>query len=93
LSELTNTTVAISDDLAGNLALGSDWRFALSHVIGGLNSSVLRLEISTISCFIYDQATGNLFFDTDGLSGNTQIHIAQLTTKPLLSNTHITIIA
>jgi len=70
--------------------------FGLRQGLGGLIPSAFRLGTSATRAsdrFIYDQATGNLFFDTDGLSGNTQIRIAQLTTKPLLSNTHITIVA
>ncbi|AUS99580.1 hypothetical protein CLI64_03795 [Nostoc sp. CENA543] len=88
----TITDFSIADDKI----LISKAEFGLNQSLGVLNTSAFRLGTSATTAsdrFIYDQATGNLFFDTDGLSGNTQIQIAQLTTKPLLSNTHITIIA
>jgi len=88
----TITDFSIADDKI----LISKAEFGLNQSLGVLNASAFRLGTSATTAshrFIYDQATGNLFFDTDSLSGNTQIQIAQLTTKPLLSNTHITIVA
>ncbi|WP_427156883.1 hypothetical protein ACQFX9_15860 [Aliinostoc sp. HNIBRCY26] len=88
----TITDFSITDDKI----LLSKAEFGLTQGLGVLNASAFRLGTSATTAsdrLIYDQATGNLFFDTDGLSGNTQVQIAQLTTKPLLSNTHITIIA
>ncbi|MBD2520023.1 putative Ig domain-containing protein [Nostoc sp. FACHB-973] len=43
--------------------------------------------------FIYNQTTGNLFFDKDGLGGTAQVQIAQLSNNAQLSSTNITVIA
>ncbi|MEH2022944.1 beta strand repeat-containing protein [Nostoc sp.] len=43
--------------------------------------------------FIYNQSTGNLFFDKDGLGGTAQVQIAQLSNNALLTNANITVIA
>ncbi|AFY48678.1 Ca2+-binding protein, RTX toxin [Nostoc sp. PCC 7524] len=70
--------------------------FDLTQSLGVLDVSVFRLGTSAVTAsdrFIYDQATGNLFFDTDGLSGNTQVQIARLSNQAALTNTHITVIA
>jgi|GEM_PF-4010751 len=39
--------------------------------------------------FIYNTGDGNLFFDSDGNGANAQIAIAQLITKPTITNTDI----
>jgi Ca2+-binding RTX toxin-like protein len=36
--------------------------------------------------FIYDNASGDLFFDADGLGGSTQVKMAQLLSKPNLTS-------
>ncbi|AUS99579.1 hypothetical protein CLI64_03790 [Nostoc sp. CENA543] len=65
LSKFSNTILATSNDLVESAVVVSDWKFAVSHGISRLNASVLPLKISkTSDRFIYDQATGNLFFDT-----------------------------
>ncbi|WP_427156884.1 hypothetical protein ACQFX9_15865 [Aliinostoc sp. HNIBRCY26] len=72
LSKLSNAIVATFNDLAGSAVLVSDWKFFMSHGISMSNASVLPVEISkTSDRFIYDQATANLLFDTNGLDGNT----------------------
>ncbi len=43
--------------------------------------------------FIYNQSTGNLYFDKDGLGGTTQVQIAQLSNNAQLSSANITVIA
>ncbi|MEA5605368.1 calcium-binding protein, partial [Nostoc sp. UHCC 0252] len=43
--------------------------------------------------FIYNQSTGNLFFDKDGLGGTAQVQIAQFSNKVALSSENITVIA
>ncbi|MFN6528235.1 beta strand repeat-containing protein [Nostoc sp. ChiSLP03a] len=61
-----------------------------------LDSGLFRLgTIATAASdrFIYNQSTGNLFFDKDGLGGTAQVQIAQLSNKALLSNANITVIA
>lgn len=43
--------------------------------------------------FIYDQFTGNLFFDTDGLGGAAQVKLAQLSNQAALTVNQIYVIA
>ncbi|MDZ8069933.1 MAG: calcium-binding protein [Nostoc sp. DedQUE08] len=61
-----------------------------------LDSGLFRLgTIATALSdrFIYNQTTGNLFFDKDGLGGTAQVQIAQLSNNAQLSSTNITVIA
>ncbi|MBX9258673.1 putative Ig domain-containing protein [Desmonostoc muscorum CCALA 125] len=61
-----------------------------------LDSSIFRLGTSATAAgdrFIYNQSTGNLFFDKDGVGGTAQVQIAQLSNQALLTNTNITVIA
>lgn len=43
--------------------------------------------------FIYNQSTGSLFFDADGIGSSQQVLVAQLLTKPTLRNTNLIIVA
>ncbi|QLE57166.1 calcium-binding protein [Nostoc sp. TCL26-01] len=70
--------------------------FALSQVLGVLDPSVFRLGTSATTAsdrLIYDQSTGNLFFDADGLSTIAQIKIARLVNQSPLTSSQITVIA
>ncbi|MCF2148535.1 putative Ig domain-containing protein [Desmonostoc muscorum LEGE 12446] len=71
--------------------------FALSQSVNTtLDSSIFRLGTSATAAgdrFIYNQSTGNLFFDKDGVGGTAQVQIAQLSNQALLTNTNITVIA
>jgi Ca2+-binding RTX toxin-like protein len=70
--------------------------FGLTQGLGVLDASVFRLGTSAVTAgdrFIYDQSTGNLFFDTDGNGSNTQVRIAQLSNQADLTNINITVIA
>ncbi|ACC83035.1 beta strand repeat-containing protein [Nostoc punctiforme] len=61
-----------------------------------LDSGLFRLgTIATTASdrFIYNQSTGNLYFDKDGLGGTTQVQIAQLSNNAQLSSANITVIA
>nr|WP_277883376.1 cadherin-like domain-containing protein [Nostoc flagelliforme] len=61
-----------------------------------LDSGLFRLGTSAITVgdrFIYDQTTGNLFFDADGIGKAAQVQIAQLSNKVALTNANITVIA
>jgi Ca2+-binding RTX toxin-like protein len=61
-----------------------------------LDQSLFRLgTIATAASdrFIYNQSTGNLFFDKDGLGGTAQVQIAQFSNNALLNSTNITVIA
>ncbi|MEH1821952.1 MAG: cadherin-like domain-containing protein [Nostoc sp.] len=61
-----------------------------------LDSSLFRLgTIATTASdrFIYNQTTGNLFFDKDGVGGTAQVQIAQFSNNALLSSANITVIA
>ncbi len=67
---------------------------------GGLTAGVLattRFHLgssatTTTHRFIYNQSTGALFFDVDGLGGTGQVQIASLTTKPGLVATDIIVV-
>jgi Ca2+-binding RTX toxin-like protein len=61
-----------------------------------LDSNLFRLGSNATTAgdrFIYDQTTGNLFFDKDGLGGTAQVQIAQFSNQALLTSTNITVIA
>ncbi|MEH2075124.1 MAG: cadherin-like domain-containing protein [Nostoc sp.] len=61
-----------------------------------LDQSLFRLgTIATTASdrFIYNQTTGSLFFDKDGLGGTAQVQIAQFSNNALLGSTNITVIA
>lgn len=56
-----------------------------------------RLELGTASTkadtrFVYDQAKGNLFFDSDGNDSGEQTLIANFSNQSTLSNSHIVVI-
>ena len=61
-----------------------------------LNASLFRLGTSATTAsdrFIYDQTTGNLFFDADGIGEVVQVQIAQFSNQVALSSANITVIA
>jgi Ca2+-binding RTX toxin-like protein len=61
-----------------------------------LDSGLFRIgTIATTASdrFIYNQSTGNLFFDKDGLGGTAQVQIAQFSNNVVLSSANITVIA
>ncbi|MBN3922907.1 cadherin-like domain-containing protein [Nostoc sp. NMS4] len=61
-----------------------------------LDSGLFRLGTSAIAGgdrFIYDQTTGNLFFDADGTGKAAQVQIAQFSNQAMLTNVNITVIA
>ncbi|MBX9259465.1 calcium-binding protein, partial [Desmonostoc muscorum CCALA 125] len=61
-----------------------------------LNESLFRLGTSATTSgdrFIYNQSTGNLFFDKDGVGGTAQVQIAQFSNQAMLTNANITVIA
>jgi Ca2+-binding RTX toxin-like protein len=39
-------------------------------------------------CIIYNQTTGALFYDSDGVGGVPQVQFATLSTKPTISNAY-----
>ncbi|MEH1862336.1 MAG: cadherin-like domain-containing protein [Nostoc sp.] len=61
-----------------------------------LDAGLFRLGTSAIAGsdrFIYDQTTGNLFFDADGIGKAAQVQIAQFSNQAMLTNANITVIA
>ncbi|MCF2147238.1 putative Ig domain-containing protein [Desmonostoc muscorum LEGE 12446] len=61
-----------------------------------LDSSLFRLGTSATTSgdrFIYNQTTGNLFFDKDGVGGTAQVQIAHFSNQVMLTNANITVIA
>lgn len=70
--------------------------FGLAQPLGVLNSNTFQLGSSATNVsdrFIYDQSSGNLFFDTDGSGSAYQVLIAQLSNQVALTNTNIVLIA
>ncbi|MEH2260648.1 MAG: hypothetical protein V7K60_31650 [Nostoc sp.] len=60
-----------------------------------LDSGLFRLGTSAIAGsdrFIYDQTTGNLFFDADEIGKAAQVQIAQFSNQAVLSSANITVI-
>ncbi|MBN3958317.1 hypothetical protein [Nostoc sp. NMS8] len=53
----------------------------------------LGTSATTGDRFIYNQTTGNLSFDKDGVGGTAQVKIAQLLNQAMLTNANITVIA
>ncbi|MEH2165449.1 MAG: tandem-95 repeat protein, partial [Nostoc sp.] len=83
--------------LGDDTILVSKAEFALSQSQNTtLNSSLFRLGTSAIAGsdrFIYDQTTGNLFFDADGIGKAAQVQIALFSNQAVLSSANITVIA
>ncbi|HEY9802154.1 MAG TPA: tandem-95 repeat protein [Leptolyngbyaceae cyanobacterium] len=74
----------------------SQAEFALNQGVGKLDSSAFRLGTEATAAsdrFIYDQFTGNLFFDADGLGGAGQVKVAQLSNQAALTANQIYVIA
>ncbi|MDZ8082174.1 MAG: putative Ig domain-containing protein [Nostoc sp. DcaGUA01] len=71
--------------------------FGLSQSVNTtLDSSIFRLgTIATAAGdrFIYDQTTGNLFFDKDGVGSGAKVQIAQFSNQAMLSSANINVIA
>ncbi|MBE9007991.1 choice-of-anchor I family protein [Fortiea sp. LEGE XX443] len=70
--------------------------FGLDQALGTLDPGLFRLGTSATADsdrFIYDRNTGKLFFDEDGVGSAAKVQIAQLSTRPILGNTDITVIA
>lgn len=61
-----------------------------------LDSGLFRLGTSATTAgdrFIYNQTTGNLFFDADGVGSTAQVQIAQLSNKAMLTSANIIVLA
>ncbi|MBG1268751.1 hypothetical protein [Nostoc sp. WHI] len=61
-----------------------------------LDSSLFRLGTNATTAgdrFIYDQTTGNLFFDKDGVGSAARVQIAQFSNQVALTSANITVIA
>ncbi|MBE8965131.1 calcium-binding protein [Nostocales cyanobacterium LEGE 12452] len=90
-------------DLIGDFTLGDDTVFISKAEFGlsqsqntTLNSNLFRLGTNATIAgdrFIYDQTTGNLFFDKDGVGSAAQIQIAQFSNQVALTSANITVIA
>ncbi|MDS3860474.1 calcium-binding protein [Thermosynechococcaceae cyanobacterium BACA0444] len=73
----------LGSGFGGGLLLGT---LASSRFILGTAAT------NTSQRFIYDQGTGSLFFDVDGLGGTAQAQIATLTSLPSLTASDIVVI-
>jgi Ca2+-binding RTX toxin-like protein len=99
---LTDTRTGGYDTIT-DFAVGDDTIFISKAEFGlsqsqdtTLDSSLFRVGISATTAgdrFIYNQATGNLFFDKDGVGGTAQVQIALFSNQAMLTNANITVIA
>ncbi|MEH1966423.1 beta strand repeat-containing protein [Nostoc sp.] len=90
-------------DIIADFTVGDDTIFVSKAEFGlsqsqntTLDSNSFRLGTSATTAsdrFIYNQSTGNLFFDKDGVGGTAQVQIAQLSNQALLTSADITVIA
>ncbi|QFS51330.1 beta strand repeat-containing protein [Nostoc sphaeroides] len=90
-------------DIVADFTVGDDTIFVSKAEFGlsqsqntSLEASLFRLGASAATAsdrFIYNQTTGNLFFDKDGLGGTAQVQIAQFSNQAMLTNANITVIA
>ncbi|MGF1936120.1 MAG: beta strand repeat-containing protein [Nostoc sp. ChiQUE02] len=90
-------------DIIADFTVGDDTIFVSKTEFGlsqsqntTLDSNLFRLGTSATTAsdrFIYNQSTGNLFFDKDGVGGTAQVQIAQLSNQALLTSADITVIA
>ncbi|WP_196511450.1 ELWxxDGT repeat protein, partial [Nostoc sp. NZL] len=90
-------------DIIVDFTVGDDTLFVSKAEFGlgqsqdtTLDSSLFLLGTSATTAgdrFIYDQTTGNLFFDQDGVGGTAQVQIAQFSNQAMLSSANITVIA
>ncbi|MBE9103937.1 cadherin-like domain-containing protein [Nostoc cf. edaphicum LEGE 07299] len=100
---LTGTRIGGYDTIA-DFTLGEDTILISKAEFGlvqsqntTLDSGLFRLGTTAIAAsdrFMYDQTTGNLFFDADGIGKTAQvIQIAQFSNQVALSSANITVIA
>ncbi|MBL1199005.1 MAG: hypothetical protein FWK04_07950 [Nostoc sp. GBBB01] len=88
----------ITDFTVGNDTIFiSKAEFALSQSVNTtLDSSIFRLGTAATAAgdrFIYDQTTGNLFFDKDGSGSAAKVQIALFSNQAMLTSANITVIA
>ncbi|MBD2359688.1 ExeM/NucH family extracellular endonuclease [Anabaena minutissima FACHB-250] len=70
--------------------------FGISQALGKLDPGLFRLGSSAVAAsdrFIYDNTTGQLFFDEDGIGNTAKIQIGLLSNKAALTNSNVTVIA
>ncbi|MFW9264324.1 beta strand repeat-containing protein, partial [Nostoc sp. CALU 546] len=83
--------------LADDTILISKAEFGLSQSQDTtLDSGLFQLGTSATTSgdrFIYNQSTGNLFFDKDGVGGTAQVQIALFSNQAMLTNANIIVIA
>jgi uncharacterized protein len=74
----------------------SKLEFGLSQALGTLDSGLFRLGSSALAAsdrFIYNNTTGQLFFDEDGIGNAAKVQIGLLSNKAALTHTNVTVIA
>ncbi|MBD2345116.1 ExeM/NucH family extracellular endonuclease [Anabaena subtropica FACHB-260] len=70
--------------------------FGLNQALGTLDPSLFRLGSSAVTAsdrFIYDNTTGELFFDEDGIGSAAKVQIGLLSNQAALTSSDITVIA
>jgi len=70
--------------------------FGLSQALGTLDPALFRLGSHATTAsdrFIYNNITGQLFFDEDGIGSTAKIQIGFLSNKPTIISSSITIAA
>ncbi|MDZ8096654.1 MAG: DUF4347 domain-containing protein [Nostoc sp. DedQUE05] len=99
---LTDTRIG-GYDIIADFTVGDDTIFVSKAEFGlsqsqntSLEASLFRLGANAVTAsdrFIYNQTTGNLFFDKDGLGGTAQVQIAQFSNQAIITHANITVIA
>jgi predicted extracellular nuclease len=72
----------------GNTTFGTDALGVLDATRFGIGSSASTAD----QRFVYNNASGALFFDADGVGGTAQVRIAQLVGNPALTNTSFVVV-
>jgi Ca2+-binding RTX toxin-like protein len=89
-------------DIITDLKVGQDTilisktEFRLSQALGTLDPGLFRLGSHATAAgdrFIYNNTTGQLFFDEDGIGSAAKIQIGLLSNKPTITSSNITIAA
>lgn len=74
----------------------SQSEFGLNQALGTLDPGLFRLGSSAVTAsdrLIYDQTTGNLYFDEDGVGSTAKVQIVQLSNQAALTSSSLTVIA
>ncbi|WP_428675192.1 beta strand repeat-containing protein [Reyranella sp.] len=96
-SALAGNTDLVADFSAANDTIQLDQSiFAAITTLGTLSATAFFTGAAASDAddrIVYNSATGNLFYDSDGTGGNAAVQFAQLAGTPTVSNTNFTVVA